>query len=236
MVEDDLLVNYKDDSELDYEDDYHSHSHKNLMEDEEYYRARAVYSRDKYFKGEVKRSDNVLEYGCGLGQNIYLLDNAYGYDISKFALMKAKEYIKILPKLEGLKSGYFCMKGRINFDVVFSRHMLEHSENPPEDLKKMAGVLRPGGKLILVLPMERHWKVPLSMSQNQHLYAWNFQTINNLLIKNGFQPVSNKVLRASGYKKLLWLRMISDKAYYLGLYLAALWSKSREMKIVAIKI
>jgi hypothetical protein len=113
--------------------------------------------------------------------------------------------------------------------------MLEHSENPPQDLKKMRGALKKGGKLILVLPMERHKEVPLELSQNQHLYGWNFQTINNLLIKNGFKPIKNKVLKNAGYTRLLSLYRKSPKIYAIATHLASYLSNSKEMIIVAIK-
>jgi len=209
-----------------YDEEYHKPTHENLLKNFEYYKARAHLSKIKYFEG-VGEHDRILEYGGGLGQNIFLFHNAYGYDISKFAMNECnKRGIKTMSNLEGCRG---------LFDVVFSRAVLEHLDNPLEALKIMNRCLRPGGKLILVLGIEKQKRVKIEPSQNQHLYGWNFQTINNLLFKAGFKPQENTFLRGTGYNKLLALNKKSPKLYHFATYLAALAVGSKEMKIVAIK-
>ena len=227
MVEDDFLVQYYkgDPNDIEgYEDDYHSYTHKNLLNNMSYYLARADISKLLYFKDVT--DERVLEFGCGLGQNIALLENSWGYDISKFALAKAKENgVKVIANLKECK----------NFDIVFSRHVLEHVVEPMRELKKMGECLCEGGKLILVLPVEHQRKVALKLSDNQHLYCWNFQTINNLLVKSGFRPVANKFTRGTGYNKLLFLHRISTPLYGLATRLASYYAHSREIVVEAIK-
>ena len=209
-----------------YNAEYHKQTHKNLLSNKDYYEARAKLSMIKYFKG-IKKNAKVLEYGCGLGQNISLFPNAYGYDISTFAMQECnKKGIKTIPDLT---------KCHEEFDVVFSRAVLEHLDDPFEALKLMNQCLKPGGKLILVLGIEKQRIVKIEPTQNQHLYGWNFQTINNLLFKAGFKPISNEFYRGTGYNKLLFLYKRSLRLYHLATYLTALWFGSWEMKIVAIK-
>jgi len=209
-----------------YDEGYHKPTHKNLLKNFEYYKARAHLSKVKYFGG-VEDDNRILEYGIGMGQNIFLFPNAYGHDISKFAMDECnKRGVKTMPDLTGCDG---------LFDVVFSRAVLEHLDNPLEALKIMNKCLRPGGKLILVLGIEKQKRVKIEPSQNQHLYGWNFQTINNLLFKAGFHPQENTFLRGTGYNKLLALNKKSPKLYHLATYLAALAVGSKEMKIVAIK-
>jgi len=217
-----MMVGYKDKNE--YEEKYHEHSHKNLLSDMSYYLARADIAKYVYFKGVT--DERVLEIGMGMGQNIALLKNSWGYDVSKFALIKAKQMgIKVISNLKDCK----------NFDIVFSRHVLEHCEEPARELRKMRDCLREKGKLILVVPIESQKKVPLILSQNQHIYSWNFQTINNLLIKTGFKPIKNSFYRGTGYKKLQFLHKISVKMYAGATYLASFYSGSRELIVEAIK-
>lgn len=213
----------------DYGKSYHSKSHHFMLENEEYYQARAKISYRKYFS-DLDTNKLILEYGVGLGQNIAALPNAYGYDISMFALKQcSRRGLKVFNK----------KKPRPVFDIVFSRHMLEHSKNPIKELKLMRKWLKPNGTLRLVLPIERQKmplfsKISLELSQNQHLYGWNYQTINNLLINSGFKPIENKILRGTGYKKLLFLSK-SIPLYHLVTRVAAIWSGSKEMMITAVK-
>jgi methionine biosynthesis protein MetW len=46
-----------------------------------------------------------------------------------------------------------------SFDVVLCDSQLEHRFNPDHALDEMARVLRPGGRLILLLPNTAHWRV-----------------------------------------------------------------------------
>ena len=66
---------------VDYEEGYHSARHNNHSEGA-YYDARAQIALKKFFSG-IDHQDRVLDFGCGLGQNIMNMPNAVGYDISK---------------------------------------------------------------------------------------------------------------------------------------------------------
>ena len=52
-----------------YEGDYHRIIHKHLLQDEKYYLFRAKYATKSYWK---YLNGTLLEFGCGIGQNIYL--------------------------------------------------------------------------------------------------------------------------------------------------------------------
>ena len=94
-----------------YEKYYHINKHNYLHDNEYYYRVRSKVAIEQYFKGIVKRKEKVLEYGCGLSQNIFYVNNATGYDISKFALEFCKRKgINVTNNLKGLK----------DFDVILS--------------------------------------------------------------------------------------------------------------------
>jgi SAM-dependent methyltransferase len=197
-----VLVN--EHTTLDYESWYHSTRHSNHFNDA-YYEARAKIAVDKFFSG-VDKNARILDFGCGLGQNIFYMPNAVGYDISKFGIeFCRKKGINATTQLEDIPDE--------SFDVVFSAHVLEHHPHPMTMLEEMYRKLKKGEKLILVIPHEKHGKAQFKYDLNQHLYTWNFQAINNLLLTVGFQIEENRYLRGAGYFRLLPLAKINFGLY-----------------------
>lgn len=210
-----------------YEEEYHLSRHANLYEDGEYYYFRAKMALRLFFNG-IDKSSKVLEYGCGLGQNIFLVDNSVGYDVSKFALDFCKR--KSVKTVDNLKD----LKGYGKFDVVLSCEVLEHLENPLAALKEMNLQLKDGGKLILILPMDK-WNEPNIFDENQHLYNWNFNTITNLLVRSGFYPIHYGIIKATGFNRLLPVARLDFNLYSFATKIAAIMSGSGHMKVIAIK-
>ena len=66
--------------QVNYEAAYHQVRHA-AHSNQAYYEARARVALKKFFTG-VDPNARLLDYGCGLGQNILYLPNAVGYDIS----------------------------------------------------------------------------------------------------------------------------------------------------------
>jgi SAM-dependent methyltransferase len=189
---------------LDYESWYHSTRHSNHF-NEDYYNARAKIATTKFFSG-VDKNIRLLDFGCGLGQNIYYMPNAMGYDISEFGKEFCKKKgIDVTTDLDSIPNE--------SFDVAFSSHVLEHHPHPKTMLEIMNSKLKKGKKLILVIPHERHGKGKFEYDLNQHLYVWNFQAINNLLITTGFIIKENKYIRGAGYFRLLPLAKINFGLY-----------------------
>nr|NQU90029.1 class I SAM-dependent methyltransferase [Bacteroidota bacterium] len=179
-----------------YEKQYHENVHDSLVFNNRYYNCRAKLARLKYFKN-LPDDIKILEFGCGLGQDIYLFPNSVGYDISAYSLdfCRAKG-ITTIRSMDGAEDHAF--------DVVYSAHTLEHIINPYETLTALKSKINKNGKLILILPTEKHGKASFEMDTNQHLFCWNFRTINNLLIKCGFEVLENKYFRGIGYDKFLF--------------------------------
>ncbi len=212
-----------------YESDYHEELHKNFINNSEYYDARARIAFGKYFKG-VKKDSKILEFGCGMGQNIIFFPNAVGYDVSEFALdFCKKKDLRVVDSLDKIEDN--------SIEVIFMIHVLEHLENPFEVLKGLKKKLNSDGKLIIVIPVQKMDKPSLKPDSNQHLYCWTFTTINNLLFRAGFKPIKNDYLIwNAGCKMLLPLNKISFKLYdFSTKLLSILIKKSFEMRIVGVK-
>ena len=195
----DKLKNY-------YDNGYHNVIHAGMIEDEKYYRARSAAFSRLYFT-ESDRKLAVLDYGCGLGQTVAALPNASGYDASREA--------RGIARAHGVKT--FETTGDIptnSFDIVICRHALEHVPDPLEVLTSLGSYLKADGKLVLILPKEKHYATPFTPDAHMHIYSWNFRCINNLLSLAGLQATRNDTLYNLGYRALLSLRGVIGVAGY----------------------
>jgi SAM-dependent methyltransferase len=211
---------------LDYEERYHSKRHSTHF-DEAYYNARARIAQRKFF-GKVSAQDRVLDFGCGLGQNILYMPNSMGYDISKFSVDFARsKNINATTHLDDVPDE--------SFDVVFSAHVLEHHPHPMNMIEDMKKKLKRGKLLMVVVPHEKHGRGRFTLDLNQHLYMWNFQNLNNLLLVNGFEILENRYLRGAGYNKLLFLQNINFRLYWWATNLLSRLAGIKEILVVARK-
>jgi SAM-dependent methyltransferase len=140
--------------------------------------------RARKFSGLIGANDVVLEYGVGNGWNLAALrcQRKIGFDVA-----------------DGVEASV-CALG-IEFvadtnliaeavaDVVLCHHTLEHILHPPEALKEMGRLLKPQGRLLLYVPLERETRYEHFRRDepNHHLYSWNVQTLGNLVEETGFK-------------------------------------------------
>jgi len=132
---------------MDYEEEYHSVIHKHLLQNEKYYLFRAKCADKEYWK---YLKGKVLEFGSGLGQNIFLRkEDATGLDISEFSIKECeKRGIKVIKDPKEIKDE--------EYDSILACHVLEHMENPTETLKEIKRMLKPEGTLVILLPVACH--------------------------------------------------------------------------------
>jgi len=199
-----------------YNSVYHTLRHRLLLEDDEYFYARAEAAARLYF-GKMKRPlGKILEYGCGAGQNIATIEDAVGYDVSAEAVEACKRRkIGTIASAREIPRDYF--------DIVFCRHVLEHLEHPLHVLRDLFGYCKRDGLVVLVLPKEKHRRVDCAPDENQHLYCWNFRCINNLIHRAEGTVLSNGYAHVVGYHTLLPLRRILGKWVYFYMTQLAGW-------------
>ena len=181
-----------------------------MQYDENYYRKRyealfdqvtyQIYAAIEHVRrfGDLGISGKVLEFGCGLGQNIYPFQDRVGFDPGGFARDFCREKgIPVIASLEEAKPA--------SFDYVILSHVLEHVTRPFEVLRAIPPLLTRGGRLIVFLPKERQirsYRTPDADLWDHHLFAWNFHTMNNLLSEAGFKPIENRYIRfVEGYRR-----------------------------------
>jgi len=145
------------------------------------------------FQPYVRPTDTVLDFGCAGGSLVAGLTAArrIGVEINDVARAAAVEQYGI----EAYRSLADVADGSV--DVVVTNHTLEHLASPYEALLQIAPKLKPGGKLVIVVPIDdwraqRRWR-PGDI--NRHLFTWTPLNLGNLLEEAGYAVGDQRVIR-----------------------------------------
>jgi SAM-dependent methyltransferase len=169
----------------------------------------------------------TLDFGCGNGVLLASLSAAQriGVEISPLAAKEAEEYLDlVVSDIAAIGDG--------SVDRVISFHALEHVEAPAEVLRGIWRILKPGGRIKLVVPCD----VPFRGAQRlwrpndvaMHLYAWSPSTLGNLLSVCGFEVQDATVVPYSEggrlgrrlprtsrlHKSLAWLKALRSAHFH----------------------
>jgi SAM-dependent methyltransferase len=217
------IVDYK-------ENKYHEDRHPEFIESELLSLAWSDFAFLEYFQNEHKR--NVLEFGGGLGNNLFRLtskSNVWMIEPSAFGRAFAEKYgVKTATSLVDLQDKFEEL-----FDVILCRHVLEHVESPLETLRQLKLLLKPGGRLVLVLPFEKV-KQPVTKEIDFHLYCWTPRTALNLLNHAGFQCISWKYNFFTGKRLfLLVYKLLGAKHYRFSMKALGRMLNSKELLIIS---
>ena len=140
----------------------------------------------RYVRGDMK----VIDFGCGGGWILSALTarEKTGVELNPLARAHAESLgLKAVESLEQLPPD--------SADVVISHHCLEHVPYPIEALREAARVLRAGGRLVLVTPLD-DWRVQhdhTGKDIDHHLYTWTPRLMANCLVEAGFAVENIKV-------------------------------------------
>ena len=134
------------------------------------------------FVDHVGRDDAVVDFGCGIGALLERLPAASktGVEVNEPARLEAQARgLRVVTSTTELEDG--------TADVVISNHALEHTLAPLDELRDLMRVLRPGGRVVLWLPVD-DWRTQRRPrpDPNHHLYTWTPLLLANLLEEAGF--------------------------------------------------
>jgi SAM-dependent methyltransferase len=113
---------------------------------------------NRFYAGLAKkfgpRQGRVLEVGCGLGHLLGWFTGGYqafGVDINQWALAKARRNVPTarFARMSAEDLGAFPDSA---FQIVVSKHVVEHLPHPERAIAEMSRVLSSGGLLILATP------------------------------------------------------------------------------------
>ena len=148
------------------------------------------------FKNSIKKTDTVVDFGCGGG---WLLKNlecekrigiepnpSAAENIKKFGIRHFTTPIQALNEL-----GENCV------DVIVSNNALEHTLNPLQEIKNLKSLLKTGGTIHFVVPCDSIDYEYNAKDINYHLFSWSPQNLGNLFTEAGYsveyvRPYINK--------------------------------------------
>lgn len=143
----------------------------------------------RFFAPHVSPEDTVVDYGCGTGWMLKLMDA--GVKLGVEPNPKAREFaagleIETVGSPSEVESEFA--------DVVVTSHAIEHALSPFEEFKQMRRIVKPDGKVVICLPID-DWRKQRRIDPNDpnhHLYTWTPLLLSNLLGEAGLQIESAK--------------------------------------------
>jgi SAM-dependent methyltransferase len=105
---------------------------------------------------------------------------AYADDLRKHGV----EFVSDLSQLSGQQ-----------FDVVILSHVLEHLLEPAKMLAELGALLKPDGRLLVLVPLESPVRAFSPRDNNHHLLSWNAHTLHEFLVASGYMVRSCEVKR-----------------------------------------
>jgi len=135
------------------------------------------------FALDYVKNNKVLDYGCGTGYGTYMLaksaQTVVGVDVSDEAIDYAKENFVS----DNLLFKSIDEIGVEKYDVIVSFQVIEHVPNDKAYLKKIKGLLNPGGVLLLTTPNKqgRAFNYIQKPWNKYHLKEYTAKSMNNLI-------------------------------------------------------
>ncbi|MBS0474901.1 MAG: class I SAM-dependent methyltransferase [Proteobacteria bacterium] len=174
------------------------------------------------FQPYIKSSDDVLDFGCGGG---FLLNNLScatktGVELNPHARRYCEENhgIKVHASLDDVEDG--------RFDVVISNHCIEHVKDPYQTIEKLKAKLRPGGRIVICVPIDSYSYRWAPNDVCNHLYSFSPMNLGNILQGAGFTGIESRallhkwvpkyrvVIRLFGFKVFHWLSYVYGNFIY----------------------
>jgi ubiquinone/menaquinone biosynthesis C-methylase UbiE len=160
----------------------------------------------------VSPGDFVVDFGCGGGALLSRLEcgRRLGVEINAAARRECAERgVDCVESLQDLQDDLA--------DVIISSHALEHVQNPFDALVLARRKLKLEGRLVLVVPCERHDTRYSGDDINKHIYTWSPLNLGNLVTAAGFRieaverihhkwpPGSEMLVRFLGWRAYHWI-------------------------------
>ncbi|MBG0812425.1 class I SAM-dependent methyltransferase [Methylosinus sp. H3A] len=138
------------------------------------------------FRKSIEPASRVLDLGCGGGFLLANLECAERFAIEPNATARETAVSNGVRAFANAAEALAAI-GQESIDVVISDNALEHALEPWQELRALKPLLKPGGKLHIVVPCENISWGYKTKDINQHVYSWSPQSIGNLLKAAGYE-------------------------------------------------
>ena len=165
------------------------------------YRAgRVALDRWENISPYISTGDKVLDAGAGGGELVYLLGKK-GCKVSGIEPNRGYANHAIEQYDVDIQVGFFedANFDAGAFDAVLLFHVLEHLENPVEEIKRLKKFLKPGGTFVIEVPNVTYTQgYPTAKWHIGHLYNFNQKTLGATALKAGMDVVELRELGDGG--------------------------------------
>jgi SAM-dependent methyltransferase len=187
------------------------------------------------FASLIRADDTLIDYGGGGG---FLLNNLKA---ARKILIEPNPHARISAMKKFDLEAYASPEDvpeSVTADIIISNHCLEHVPNPLEELTKLYQLLRKGGTICIVVPVDAALGAKYSKNDiDHHIYTWNALLLGNLVADAGFDVISSEEIQ---YKwpsdfNAVWDRLGED-GFLKAAHDNAVRNKNYQVRLVAIKI
>jgi SAM-dependent methyltransferase len=184
----------------------------------------------------LKKSDVVLDFGCGPGALMKLLSEHVaridGLEVNPTAAQIAREANSgtIFESLDAIPR-------EPKYDAITTNHVLEHVREIVLTLETLRSLLKSGGSLIVVLPIDdfraahqRRWD---KNDVDHHLATWTPRLFANVLFEAGFEVKECRVITSAWPPRRLAFLMVPGLEGILS-WLTAVVRHRRQLMAIAV--
>jgi SAM-dependent methyltransferase len=185
----------------------------------------------RLFQTFIAPGDSVIDFGCGDGSILTALTcgKKVGVEPNSAARSRSQRNgIETYPSVADIPRG--------QVDVVISHHALEHCLRPVDELRALNSTLRPGGLLVLVVPLD-DWRTQRKYSPddvNHHLFTWTPALLGNLIVEGGLEVEHIEVLtHAWPPNAAFWWRAVPHGVFDALSVLTSALARRRQIRAIA---
>ena len=138
----------------------------------------------------MKGGDRLLDIGCGRGDLVkgFL---SVGLDTWGLDRERSRMHIGLQVKYGDIETKSFPFNDE-EFDVIFSKSLVEHLFDPGNFMQECLRILKPGGRIILMTP-DWNSQAKIFFDDYTHRQPYTMIAVRDILKIFGFQEVSSEI-------------------------------------------